>query len=131
MDLVTPTANVNQPISHEQREEARKNRVFEANCNTRKVQEQRAKAFNKNRQPNNFKIGDLVWLNDGTRRGLDLRWIGPYEITAPRGTTSFDVEYRGDQRNRHKMMRVHSHNMKPYNPPVAWQDEYADVFKHK
>ncbi|CAG7683503.1 unnamed protein product [Allacma fusca] len=54
-----------------------------------------------------------------------------YEIVEARGDTSFIVEYRGCQLSKHRLIRVHSHKLKAYKPPVAWQEEYAKVFRHK
>ncbi|CAG7817032.1 unnamed protein product [Allacma fusca] len=36
-----------------------------------------------------------------------------------------------DELNKHRLIRVHSHKLKAYKPPVAWQEEYAEVFRQK
>ncbi|CAG7820382.1 unnamed protein product, partial [Allacma fusca] len=102
-----------------------------ANLNTEKEQERRARAFNKNRLPTNFKVGDLVWVSNGRRQGLQLPWIGPYLIITALSTTSFIVEYKGTMRKKHQILRVHSHNMKEFCGPVSWQRDFPGVFKSK
>ncbi|CAG7729014.1 unnamed protein product [Allacma fusca] len=106
LHLVTPVITVQETKTPQDRENERRDKVFMANLNTEREQESRARAFNKNRLLNNFKVGDSVWVSNG-------------------------LEYKGTMRKKHQILRVHSHNMKEFCSPVSWQQDFPGVFQSK
>lgn len=109
-----------------------KSRALAKKCLSLARQKQ-SKYANKNRKPEDFRIGQLVWLSTKylTREGkrwnkLQPKWLGPFQIISKISENAFKINSQDFGHKFHPVVNVS--RLKPYpgeTPQTGNQDEIA------